>query len=292
MQSKIIPNVLFRLKARAVLKPMMPVVILCALIANLPSLAAQTLSILTNSDPVTFLYSQASTDSELVALLSSNEAIFAAFEGFLDPTRMASLVLSVIAFLLSPVLTLGLTNALLKLLRGQEIEVSTVFSRMNIFFKSLLLTLLTIVKILLWSLPGGLIMVGAGVLSVLTQQTWPLSLYFVGMTVMMVHMIRAMLHYAMSSIYLADDPTMGARAALKSSIALMKNRKMALLSLTVSVYLWVLIGSLVEGLISSMFGAVIASTLFMAFQMIISVYLSTCHCAFYDAYRQIPYTEA
>ena len=291
MQPNLIPNVLFRLKARTALKPMMPVVILCALIANLPALAAQTLGLMTGSDPLTYLMSQARTDAELMALLSSNEAILAAFEGFFAPERMASLALYAVSFFISPVLMLGLTNSLLQLLRGKEIEVKSVFSRVRIFFKSILLNLLTIFKLLLWSLPGGLIMVGSGVLAIVAQQTWILSLYFVGLVVMMVHMIRAMLHYAMSTIFLADDPTMGVRAALKSSIAMMRNRKLALITLTLSVYVWTLLLSMLEGVVSSLFGSVIASTAYMALQLIISVYMSTCHCAFYDAYRQAPYAE-
>lgn len=292
MQPNLIPNVVFRMKARAALKPMMPVVILCALIANLPSLAAQTVGILTGSDPMNYLLSQASTDAELMALLSSNEAIFAAFEGFLAPNRLASVALYAVSFLVSPVLVLGLTNALLQLLRGHEIEVTTVFSRVKIFFKSILLNLLTTVKILLWSIPGGVIMVGGSVLAILTQQTWLMTLYFVGLVLMMVHMIRAMLHYSLATICLADDPSTGVFAALKKSIAMMRHRKMALLSLTLSVYIWLFAASLLEGLIGSLFGAVIGATVYMALQLIISVYLNTCHCAFYEAYRQIPYSGA
>ena len=281
-----IPNVLLRQKARAALKPMMPVVVLCALIANLPSLAAQTVGLLTGSDPMNYLMSQASTDAELMALLSSNEAIFAAFEGYLVPERMASVALYALSFLLSPVLVLGLTNALLQLLRGQEIEVRTVFSRVKCFFKSILLNLLTTVKLLLWSLPGGLTMVAGGVLAILTQQTWLMALYFVGLVMMMVHMIRAMLHYSMSTIFLADDPATGVWASLKKSIAMMRHRKMALLSLIVSVYAWMFVISMLEGIVASIFGTVIASTLYMALQLIISVYLSACQCVFYETYRR------
>lgn len=283
----VIPGTVFRIRARAALKPMMPVVILCALIANLPSLAAQTLSILTGSDPMTFLMSQASTTEELYKLLGSNEAIFAAFSGYLTTERMLSLGLYVVSFLLSPVLMLGLTNALLRLLRGQEIEVTTVFSRMKQILKSIALTLLTVVKLLAWSVPGGAVMVGGMVLVLLLGQTWPLVIYLAGLVLMVAMMIRAMLHYSLATTFLADDPTVSARAAIRGSVKLMRYRKMELFTLTLSVYVWMILGSMVINLLTAIFGSVIGSTLSMVLQLIISVYMNTCHCAFYESYRQI-----
>lgn len=283
----VIPGTVFRIRARAALKPMMPVVILCALIANLPSLAAQTLSILTGSDPMTFLMSQASTTEELYKLLGSNEAIFAAFSGYLTTERMLSLGLYVVSFLLSPVLMLGLTNALLRLLRGQEIEVTTVFSRMKQILKSIALTLLTVVKLLAWSVPGGAVMVGGMVLVLLLGQTWPLVIYLAGLVLMVAMMIRAMLHYSLATTFLADDPTVSARAAIRGSVKLMRYRKMELFTLTLSVYVWMILGSMVINLLTAIFGSVIGSTLSMVLQLIISVYMNTCHCAFYEGYRQI-----
>lgn len=284
--NKVIPNVVFRTRAKAALKPVMPVVILCALIANLPSLAAQTLSILTDSNPVYYLLGMASTDEELVTLLGSNEAILAAFSGFLTTERIISLALYALSYIVSPVLMLGLTHVLLRTLRGQEIEVTTVFSRLGSIGKSILLTLLTVVKLLAWSIPGGVVMVFGMVLMLLLGQTWPLLVYLAGLVLMIVHMVRAMLNYTMSTVYLADDPSIGVRAALKRSIRMMRKRKMALLALTLSVYAWLIVGSLVESMLSSLFGTVIASTLYMALQLVISVYLSACHCAFYEGYRE------
>lgn len=283
----VIPGTVFRIRARAALKPMMPVVILCALIANLPSLAAQTLSILTGSDPMTFLMSQASTTEELYKLLGSNEAIFAAFSGYLTTERMLSLGLYVVSFLLSPVLMLGLTNALLRLLRGQEIEVTTVFSRMKQILKSIALTLLTVLKLLAWSVPGGAVMVVGMVLVLLLGQTWPLVIYLAGLVLMIAMMIRAMLHYSLATTFLADDPTVSACAAIRGSVKLMRYRKMELFTLTLSVYVWMILGSMVINLFTAIFGSVIGSTLSMALQLIISVYMNTCHCAFYEGYRQI-----
>ena len=287
-----VPNMILRARARAALKPLMPVVILCALIANLPSLAAQTVGLLTGADPMSYLLGSAPTDAELMALLSSNEAIFAAFEGYMNPSRMASLALYGLSFLVSPVLMLGLNHSILLLLRNQEITVGSVFGRMGALLKSIALNIVTLIKILLWSIPGGAVMVLGGVIAILTQQTWLLALYFVGLVLMMVQMIRAMLHYAMSTVFLADDPTMGVFASLKKSIRMMRTRKMALLSLTLSVYVWMIAVSLLEGLVAGLFGQVIASTVYMALQLIISVYMNACHCAFYEFYRQAEPQEA
>lgn len=284
---KVIPGTVFRIRARAALKPMMPVVILCALIANIPTLAAQTVSILTNSNPMSYLLGQASTTEELYALLGSNEAIFAAFEGFLTMERLVSLALYAVSFLLSPVLMLGLTNALLQLLRGQEIEVTTVFSRMKTILKSIGLTLLTAVKLLAWSIPGGVLMVAGMVLMILLNQSGMIVIYLAGLVLMVVLMIRAMLHYTMATVFLADDPSLSPLAAIKGSVKMMRYRKMELFTLTLSVYVWMILGSMVISLVTSLFGSVIGSTLSMVLQLVVSVYMNTCHCAFYEGYRQI-----
>lgn len=284
---KVIPGTAFRIRARAALKPMMPVVILCALIANIPTLAAQTVSILTDSNPMTYLMGQASTTAELYALLGSNEAIFAAFEGFLTTERIVSLALYVVSFLLSPVLMLGLTNALLQLLRGQEIEVTTVFSRMKAILKSIGLTLLTAAKLLAWSIPGGVLMVAGMVLMILLNQSGMIVIYLAGLVLMVVLMIRAMLHYTMATVFLADDPSISPLAAIRGSVKMMRYRKMELFTLTLSVYVWMILGSMVISLCTSLFGSVIGSTLSMVLQLVVNVYMNTCHCAFYEGYRQM-----
>ena len=281
-----IPNALLRLKARNALKPMLPVILLCALIANLPSLATQTVSVLTDSNPLTYLLSRASTDAELMAILEDDARLTAMMQEFIAaPSHLLSLGLSALSWLLSPVLTLGLTWCLLELLRGHEIGVGTVFARLNCFGRSIGLNLLTAVKLLLWSLPGAAVMFGGMLLLLLTDSSLSLVVYLAGLVLMIVLMVRAMLHYTMATVYLADEPERGVRGSLRASIAMMRTRKMALFSLMLSFILWTMLLSMLTSLLSAMLGTVIASTVSMLLQLMLSVYMQTSICAFYDAYR-------
>lgn len=295
MMMPTIPNYVLKFKARAALKPVFPVVLMCALAAALPSLAAQTVAMLTGSDVATYLSTLASTEQELLLLLSSNENIFAALEGYfttyMTTPRMLSGVLNLVNMLISPVLTLGLTHCLLQVLRGnQEIGVSMVFSRVKYFFHSLGQQILIVLKLLLWSLPGMALSIGGGVIAILTGLDFLMWLYIGGMILMMVLMIRAMLHYSMASTYLADDPTIGVRGSIKASVKLMRHRKMALFSLLISYYLWMMVLNFAANLLIGLFGTVIANTAYMVAQMILGVYMQAWMCTFYEAYRLLPST--
>ena len=281
-----IPNALLRFKARNALKPLLPVILLCALIANLPSLATQTVSILTDSNPLTYLLSQASTDAELMAILGDDARLAAMLQEYAAaPSRLVSLGLSALSWLLSPVLTLGLTWCLLELLRGHEIGVGTVFARLNCFGRSIGLNLLTAVKLLVWSLPGAAVMFIGMLLLLLTGSSLSLMLYFAGLTLMIVLMVRAMLHYTMAQNFLADEPERGVLGSLRASIDMMRTRKMALFSLMLSFILWMMVLSMLTSLLSAMLGTVIASTVSMLLQLLLSVYMQMSICAFYEAYK-------
>lgn len=283
------PNALLRLKARNALKPMLSVILLCALIANLPSLITQTVSALTDSNPLTYLLTQASTDAELMAILGDDARLAAMLQEYIAaPSHLLSLGLSGLSWLLSPVLTLGLTWCLLELLRGREIGVGTVFARLGCFWRSIGLNLLTALKLLAWSLPGVAVMFAGMVLLLLTGSDLGMVVYIAGLVLMMVLMIRAMLHYTMATVFLADEPERGVRGSLRASIAMMRTRKMALFSLMVTFFLWMMVLSMLTSLLSAMLGTVIASTVSMFLQLILSVYMQASICAFYDAYRDQP----
>ncbi|MGN1020224.1 MAG: DUF975 family protein [Aristaeellaceae bacterium] len=280
------PNALLRLKARNALKPMLPVILLCALIANLPSLITQTVSVLTDSNPLTYLLSQASTDAELMAILEDDARLTAMLQEYISaPSHLLSLGLSALSWLLSPVLTLGLTWCLLELLRGREIAVTTVFARLSCFWRSIGLNLLTALKLLAWSLPGIAVMFAGMVMLLLTGSSLAMLLYFAGLILMTVLMVRAMLHYTMASVFLADEPDRGVRGSLRASVDMMRTRKMSLFSLLVTFFLWMMVLSMLTSVLSALLGTVIASTVSMLLQLMLSVYMQASICAFYEAYR-------
>ena len=215
-------------------------------------------------------------DARLAAMLQEYAAA---------PSRLISLGLNALSWLLSPVLTLGLTWCLLELLRGHEIGVGTVFARLSCFGRSIGLNLLTAVKLVLWSLPGAAVMFAGMLLLLLTNSSLSLMLYFAGLTLMIVLMVRAMLHYTMAQNFLADEPERGVLGSLRASIDMMRTRKMALFSLMLSFILWMMVLSMLTSLLSAMLGTVIASTVSMLLQLLLSVYMQMSICAFYEAYK-------
>ena len=76
-------------------------------------------------------------------------------EGQLGSARLLSNVLSVLSFLVTPMFTLGLIHFFLELLHGRKDQSWTaVFSRVKTGLKGLGVELLTLVKMLLWAVPG------------------------------------------------------------------------------------------------------------------------------------------
>ena len=147
------PSGLFRLKARKALKGHWQTALLVALVVNLPTLLMQGISAFTGNDAFGRLQNlviAASRDGQLTNALLQNEVNLILNSTSFWLIRGGD----VVAWLVTPCLSLGLYKWLMDLLQGQEGPVSTVFCRVRYFFKALGLQLLVILKVLLWMLPG------------------------------------------------------------------------------------------------------------------------------------------
>ena len=159
-------------KGRAVLKGRWLTALFLALAVNLPGLLVQTLGI---SAEVKF------NEQMTSLILNWSERVMSAAQGGsvavadIDPGMLirnaAGIVqangmllwwgLSVLAWIISPFLVLGMYHWTEELHRGTELGLSTVFSRIGRFFGALFLRILIAVKIFLWMLPGfGVCMIG------------------------------------------------------------------------------------------------------------------------------------
>lgn len=147
------PSGIFRMKARAVLKDHWQTALLIALIVNLPTLLMQGFSAFTGNDLIPRLNSvlvSASRDG-----LLPQEQLLKEIDVILGSTSFWTMRgLELLAWLITPCLTLGMYRWLLNRVRGLEDPVSTVLCRMNQFFRAIGLQLLIILKVLLWMLPG------------------------------------------------------------------------------------------------------------------------------------------
>ena len=145
-------SALFKAKARAVLQNHWQTALLIALIVNLPTLLVQGIGSFTQTDfllRLEKLMLDASRSSEAMSSLSESVRALLSDSGIL-----AVLGLNVLAWLVTPALSLGMNHWTLDRIRGQEEPVSTVFSRLGIFLKGIGLRLLITLKVFLWMLPG------------------------------------------------------------------------------------------------------------------------------------------
>ena len=286
-------------KARAALQQHWQTALLIALIVNLPMLLAQGLAAFTGNELGTRLQDllvRASAGSVSANALTDEIAALLSESGILS---MA--LLSVLAWLVTPVLSVGMIHWILDRLRGEEEPVSTVFSRLGIFLKSIGLRLLISLKILLWMLPG----IAVSALSllpllnarsqsreeILSAANTSTVLLYLGMLVMLVLGVMGYLYYAMADFVLADEPEERVLSCARRSKSMMKHRRGALLTLMFSFLLWYLLIYVAVWFIGGIAGSVMALMLEMLGSLFLSVYMLTTQGVFYEELRSAPVQE-
>ena len=278
------PSGYFRRKALAALKNHWQPALLVALIVNLPTMLMQGFSAFTGNDVMTRLQSAvvvASRDGVL-----SREVLMKEIDTLLASTSFWTIRgLEIAALLVTPCLALGMYKWLSDLLRGQEKPVNAVFCRMRLFFKSIGLQLLIILKVLLWMLPG---------IAAMAWVMWPAiqagskqaqlealqrsqGLTLPALILMAVPGAIAALRYALSEYIMAEKPETGILACIRRSKAMMQNQKRNLFLLLFSFLLWYL----AELLVASMLTGVLSFLVQMLAGLALNVYMACSVCAFY-----------
>ena len=133
-------SAVLKAKARAVLQQHWQTALLIALIVNLPTLLVQGISAFTNNDVMYRLETliiDASRSTEAMNALPDAVVTMLTETGIL-----VMLALGLLAWLVTPALSLGMNHWTLDRIRGAEEPVSTVFSRLGIFLKGVGLRLL------------------------------------------------------------------------------------------------------------------------------------------------------
>lgn len=287
-------SAIFRARARQVLRGHWQTALLIALAVNLPSLLVQAVSAFTGNDPVQRL--------EVLAVTASRDGLMTqqylteSVQAMLSETGIqASLGFTVLAWLITPCLALGMTRWILARLREQESPFSAVFSRLRISHKAIGLRLLIALKVLLWMLPGAALMIGGALLlsrSAVTDAASALNavtmLSWVGMIAMAVPGVMAAFRYALADILLADQPEKRITACVRESKQLMRNRKGMLFSLELSFIFWYLGEMVVSSFLAGLGSGILSLMFQMLAGLFLSVYMETSVCAFAEAVRKIP----
>ena len=283
-------------KARAVLQQHWQTALLIALIVNLPTLVVQGLSRFTNNDltqRLEDLLILATGNTEVMNTLPERTGALLSESGIL-----VMLGLGLFAWLVTPALALGMNHWTLDRIRGAEEPVSTVFSRLGIFFKSIGLRLLISLKVLLWMLPGIAVIVLSMVLllradvssqeAIVSAANTSLMLIWAGMIAMLVLGVMGYLYYAQADFILADEPEERVLSCTRRSKEMMTGRRSQLLGLLLSFALWYLLVIFGSSAIAVMAGDVIGIMLQMLGSLFLSVYMLASEGIFYEALRTAP----
>lgn len=303
---RMIPSFEFRRRARLAMKPVMPLLLIVALIAALPSLINDAVVLIADADPNQLMndfsnrlmqvvenagLTQNAVVGEVVIdeaqlardILSVQDSYFANLRTFIQEKGLLIAGLSLMVMVLGPVLNLGMINAMLHALRKKEFTAAIALSRIKYILKAVALMLLVALRIFLWMLPGMALMIVA---LFLPQKLVTLAVV-VGFAAAMVMGIMAGYRYALAVYVLADEPTTRLRDCIRRSCEVMKHRKMELFSLEISFIGWHLLLSLVQSMLMS-FGAVIGLTLGMFASLFLTVYTNCAQAAFYQEYAVGP----
>lgn len=291
---------LFKLKARAALKDNWQTALMIGLIASLPGMISQVVAILTGGDlaarlsEAVYAFSAVMTNPEAV-VNDANQLLMDSISKQFGQSFLTSVAVSILCALISPCLMLGMKRYQLALLNGQADEVRSVFSCMRYWLKALGAKVMTVLKIVLWILPGYALMMGAVWLMTMNPPQTEEALYSMLSTIsilipiasaaVFVPAMMAMYRYAMVDYILAEKPETRIRDCFHTSKQMMKNRKMVLFGLEVSFIGWHLVLALITSLLQGMFGYVIGATASMFLNLVLTVYISTTTCCFYLALR-------
>lgn len=283
------PSSFYRIKARNALKGHWQTALLIALIVNLPTLLVQGFTIYTGNDPLDWfqaLVITASRDGTLSReLLLRESAAFFGSTGFLLFQGLC-----LVAWLITPCLSLGMNKWLLDRLQGREGPVTTVFSRVRWFLKAIGLQLLIILKILLWSLPGIALMVAGYIPLIragadLSRQLAALkisdALMIPSLALMIIPGVMAALRYALSDYILAETPENGIRACIRRSKELTADCRRNLLLLMLHFLLLYLCIMLVSSFLAGMGPGVLPMMFQILANLVLSLYMSCSVAAFY-----------
>lgn len=282
-------NFILRLKARQALAGHWQTALVVMLVASLPSWLAQIASLVQGGGLQQQLLMVLQYGNP--ELLADPQYLLRLVEGQLGSARLLSNVLSVLSFLVTPMFTLGLIHFFLELLHGRKDQSWTAaFSRVKTGLKGLGVELLTLVKMLLWAVPGlccmGIITYLAMTVDSVSRHglSWMVTLTIVSYAATIIPAVIAYFRYALSMFFLADHPDWSCRACVKASIASMSHQKLNLFLMQLSFLGWSILISLVSNMALFMLGNVLCQALYLGLNLALSVYMNCSLCAFYLAW--------
>lgn len=253
----------YRRAAWKLLKPVLPIMMLIAIIASLPSFVTTF-----------FTYSTGVFDL-LTQILNGTLSFEDLTVAQMLPVSLVSLLMS----LISLPLAMGLTGAAQRISRQEEIGVRHALDYLPHTLRVIGLTLLCGLyaywPMLLWAVCA------IPLAFLITESTiWIFTLYIlVGLGLCFVCIPRA--YSVIASTFLqAQEPTEKVRTLLHRSVAAMRGYRISFFLLTFSFIGWDFLTSLITSLIVSLFGTLIGNMASMLISSVLTCYITTAQVLF------------
>lgn len=262
----------YRQTAWAAIKPVLPIMLLIALVASLPQLV--------------FLFIQASCGltppMDLELLINDSDAFIAAYRDFMTSSagKMYSL-LNTLFSLISIPLSLGTIGAAQRVLRGEDVLVRHSLAYIPYTFRAIWLQICTAFYAF-WPMLLAYVVAIPVLLTVPSPDIVLLTAILLLIAVIATLVFAIMRTYLMvaSDYLLARNPNTSVSEIMRTSRTIMKGNRMNFFLLELSFIGWNLLIAVLDSVVLSMAGYTLANVCSMLLSLFLGVYMTTAEAAF------------
>lgn len=262
----------YRQTAWAAIKPVLPIMLLIALVASLPQLV--------------FLFIQASCGltppMDLELLINDSDAFIAAYRDFMTSSagKMYSL-LNTLFSLISIPLSLGSIGAAQRVLRGEDVLVRHSLAYIPYTFRAIWLQICTAFYAF-WPMLLAYVVAIPVLLTVPSPDIVLLTaiLFFIAVIATLVLAIMRTYLMVASDYLLARNPNTSVSEIMRTSRTIMKGNRMNFFLLELSFIGWNLLIAVLDSVVLSMAGYTLANVCSMLLSLFLGVYMTTAKAAF------------
>lgn len=262
----------YRQTAWAAIKPVLPIMLLIALVASLPQLV--------------FLFIQASCgltppmDTDL--LLSDPDAFAAAYSAFMSSSKgITYSLLNTLFTLMTIPLSLGSIGAAQRILRGEDVLVRHSLAYIPYTFRAIWLQICTAFYAF-WPMLLAYVVAIPVLLTVPSPDIVLLTAILLLIAVIATLVFAIMRTYSMvaSDYLLARNPNTSVSEIMRTSRTIMKGNRMNFFLLELSFIGWNLLIAVIDSVVLSMAGYTLANVCSMLLSLFLGVYMTTAEAAF------------
>lgn len=262
----------YRQTAWSAIKPVLPIMLLIALVASLPQLV--------------FLFIQASCGltppMDLELLINDSDAFIAAYRDFMTSSagKMYSLLNTLFTLMTIP-LSLGSIGAAQRILRGEDVLVRHSLAYIPYTFRAIWLQICTAFYAF-WPMLLAYVVAIPVLLTVPSPDIVLLTAILLLIAVIATLVLAIMRTYSMvaSDYLLARNPNTSVSEIMRTSRTIMKGNRMNFFLLELSFIGWNLLIAVLDSIVLSMAGYTLANVCSMLLSLFLGVYMTTAEAAF------------